>query len=282
MLKAIGFWITGLHDERQPAPQELVGTMPADQRARLADYLAAGMTHESYLGLSWCRFGCGIDLARMGSRDLTDGTWMWPEGLAHYVRDHNVVLPEEFVAHALSKVTPRLPGWPDDDLDIVSMPREIEPVDHEFWQQWSSTRRAPQFLERLRSAQRVAEAFAAADRSEKLQSLIREKGLADTNCIWKGCGHKALAGQHICAEHSLRNEPDLYLELRMRPELHRILGDLSRALGIKPNFSLNRKRNAWTATRNFLRNLLTGKLWHRTQRGPKSIRRIQDPNDRPG
>lgn len=268
MLKAIGFWITGLHDERQPAPQELVGTMPADQRARLVDYLAAGMTHESYLGLSWCRFGCGIDWALMGSRDLTDATWIWPEGLAHYVRDHRIVLPEEFVTHALSKVTPRTPGWPDDDLDIASATGETEPVDHEFWRQWSSTRRAPQFLDQLRSAQRVVEALAAADRSMQLQSLVREKGLADTNCIWKDCGIKALAGLHVCAEHYLRNQPDLYLELRMRPELHRILGDLSRALGVKPNFSRNRKPSAWAVSRNFLRRLLTPK------RGPKSIRRL--------
>ena len=274
MLKAIGFWITALSDERQPAPQELVGDMPADQRTRLADYLAAGMTYDSYLGRSWCRFGCGIDWALMGSRDLTDGTWAWPEGLAHYVRDHNVVLPEEFVAHALSKVTPRLTGWPDNDLDIVSVPREMEPVDHGFWQQWTSSRRSPQLLDRLRTARRAAEAHAAADRSAKLQSLVKEKGLADTNCIWKGCSHKALAGLHVCAEHSLRNEPDLYLELRMRPELHRILGDLSRALGIKPNFSLIRKPNAWTATRDFLRKLLTGKSWHLTKPGQKSIRRL--------
>ena len=267
MLKAIGFWITGLHDERQPAPQEFVGAMPADQRTRLAEYLAAGMTYESYRGLSWCRFGCGIEWALMGSRDLTDGTWLWPEGLAHYVRDHDVVLPDEFVAHALSKVTPRLPGWPDNDLHLVSIPREIEPVDHEFWQRWSSSRRSTQLLERLRAGQRAAEALAAADRSARLQSLIEDKGLADTNCIWKGCGNRALAGQHICAEHSLLNEPDLYLELRMRPELHRILGDLSRAFGIKPNFSLDKKPNAWTATRIFLRRLLTRK------RGPKSLRR---------
>jgi hypothetical protein len=41
----------------------------------------------------------------------------------------------------------------------------------------------------------------------------------------------------------------------MRPELHRILGDLSRALGIKPDFSVGRKPNPWTIARNFLRKL---------------------------
>lgn len=43
MLKALGYWITGLHEETLPAPQELVGAMPADQRARLADYLIPAM-----------------------------------------------------------------------------------------------------------------------------------------------------------------------------------------------------------------------------------------------
>ena len=273
MLKAIGFWITSLEDERRPAPQELVGVMPADQRARLANYLATGMTHESYLGLSWCRFGCGIDSARMGSRDLTDGTWVWPEGLAHYVRDHDILLPEEFAAHALSKVKPRLPGWPDDDIEIVSAPRETEPVDHEYWQRWSSSRRAPQLLDSLRSGRRAAEALAAADRSKELQSLVAKRGLADTSCIWKDCGQKALAGLYVCAEHHLRNAPDLYLELRMRPELHRILGDLSRALGVEPDFSWNRRPGAWASSRNFLRNLLKGKLSRRSRGGPKPIGR---------
>jgi hypothetical protein len=274
MLKAIGFWIVDLHDSNWPAPQELVGVMPADQRARLVAYLAAGMTHESYLGLSWCRFGCGIDWALMGSRDLTDGVWLWPEGLAHYVRDHNIVLPEEFMVHALSRATPRLPGWPDNDLQLVSETRAPEPVEYEFWQQWSSTRRSPQLLDRLRTGQRAAEALAAADRSKELQSLVNERGLSDANCIWKGCGHKALAGLYVCADHHLRNAPDLYLGHRMRPELLSILGDLSRAFGIKPNFSLERKPNARTAAGNFLRKLLQGKFWHRRRRGPPSFRRL--------
>jgi hypothetical protein len=269
LLKAIGFWITDLYDEKQPAPQELVGAMPADQRALIANYLAAGMTHESYLGLSWCRFGCGINWVLMGSRDLTDGTWAWPEGLAHYVRDHNIVLPEEFVRHASSRATPRLPGWPDNDLQIVSSSQEIEPVDHGFWEQWSSSRRSSQLLDRLRTGRAAAETLAAADRSKELQSIVAEHGLADTNCIWKGCGHKALLGLYVCAEHHLRNAPDLYLELRMRPELHRILGDLSRALGIKPDFSVGRKSNPWTGARNFLRKLLKEKFGRPTQPCPK-------------
>lgn len=39
----------------------------------------------------------------MGSADLSDGTYLWPEGLAHYVEKHHVRLPAEFVKHVLEE-----------------------------------------------------------------------------------------------------------------------------------------------------------------------------------
>jgi hypothetical protein len=36
----------------------------------------------------------------MGYRDFTDGRWVWPEGLVHYVREHQVPLPDEFTNDA--------------------------------------------------------------------------------------------------------------------------------------------------------------------------------------
>jgi hypothetical protein len=41
----------------------------------------------------------------MGSSSCDDGEWTWPEGLAHYVERHSVLLPDEFVA------TMRENGW---------------------------------------------------------------------------------------------------------------------------------------------------------------------------
>jgi hypothetical protein len=29
----------------------------------------------------------------------SDGAWLWPKSLAHYVREHSIVLPERFVQH---------------------------------------------------------------------------------------------------------------------------------------------------------------------------------------
>jgi hypothetical protein len=47
------------------------------------------------MGYSECRL-CG---ARNGSLELTDGVYVWPDGLSHYVRQHSVRLPTAFTDH---------------------------------------------------------------------------------------------------------------------------------------------------------------------------------------
>jgi hypothetical protein len=239
MLRAIGYWIGYLEDRTRPAPQELVGAMAADQRARVADYLAAGMIHESYLGRSWCRFGCGIANAQMGSHALSDDTWVWPEGLAHYVRDHGVMLPDEFVQHALTKGDPGVPGWRDDPNSYFSRLAKNLQVDHRYWEAWCASRRSQSFLNQLQSTCESIEELVAADevtaRNRKLTMLIGERGVGDTRCLWTGCPNEALAGGYICARHSL-GDPDSDPKQRRGPALEALLGDLSRELGLEPFF----------------------------------------------
>jgi hypothetical protein len=226
MLTLIGCWITELDDQRLPAPQEFVGHMPAADRARLADYLAAGKVHEAYLGYSWCRFECGIPARQMGTQLLADGTWAWPEGLAHYVREHEVLLPAEFISHALSKGIPLRSG---ED----SQSPEGDPVDESFWIEWSESRRCQTTRDRLRVGRLAAHELAiidsATERSEKLAALIAVHGHGPANCMWRGCPHKALAGQYICAEHSVQVSPDP--RGRLREELHNILRELTARVG---------------------------------------------------
>jgi hypothetical protein len=38
-----------------------------------------------------------------GDREFTDGVYRWPSGLAHYVGDHAVRLPQPVIDHALSR-----------------------------------------------------------------------------------------------------------------------------------------------------------------------------------
>jgi hypothetical protein len=104
-LKFIGYWAWPKTEYQEasvglPDPHDFVDeTWDKIQRAACVRYLQAGKTFESWRGWSWCRFACGE--RKMGSQCLTDGTYVWPQGLSHYVERHGVRLPQEFVNHVL-------------------------------------------------------------------------------------------------------------------------------------------------------------------------------------
>lgn len=75
-------------------------TWDAEERDAVAAYLARGTVVETYRGYSPCRL-CDLD---NGFRELSDGRYVWPEGLRHYVLEHGVRLPEPFVAHVLAEI----------------------------------------------------------------------------------------------------------------------------------------------------------------------------------
>jgi hypothetical protein len=66
-----------------------------DHRQKIIRYLKEAPMVLEFAGMSYCRFGCGWN----GSREQSDGVWLWPEGLSHYVEKHDVMLPEAFVKH---------------------------------------------------------------------------------------------------------------------------------------------------------------------------------------
>lgn len=89
-------------DERWPSPADFVDRgWDEDERDQIADYLGRGFVVRAYMGYSPCRL---CDLETNGSLELSDGVYAWPEGLAHYVSDHGVRLPEAFVSHVLSMI----------------------------------------------------------------------------------------------------------------------------------------------------------------------------------
>jgi hypothetical protein len=73
----------------------------------------------------------------MGDSDLTDGIWVWPEGLEHYVRHHHVRLPGQFI-HTMRDF-----GWRVRDAN--TLPRlmlqpegsSISQVTYDFWINWA-------------------------------------------------------------------------------------------------------------------------------------------------
>lgn len=99
-LRLIGYW-SGPAAPDWPDPQSFIDRS-WDQRERedVAGYLQQGFVFTAFGGTSKCRI-CGID---NGAVEFTDGTWYWPEGLAHYVTAHDVRLPQEFVDHVKAEL----------------------------------------------------------------------------------------------------------------------------------------------------------------------------------
>jgi len=209
-MNLIGYWIEDLKDEEFCAPQEVVGFLPQEVRTKLANYLDGGSVDlgNSQMGFSWCRFFCGASDSEMGSKALTDGCWIWPEGLSHYVRAHGILLPEEFVAHALANEPPH------SGADNKRVVRGGE-ASLDYWRQWCAARRSASFLERLRRARTEADARARIVEQEEIQQMVSEEiarhGLGEEQCIFVGCGERVLSGKKLCARHVIRDTEYLAL-----------------------------------------------------------------------
>jgi hypothetical protein len=119
-VRLIGYWHSA-YEPDWPDPRDFIDSRWNDQERNLvASYLEQGDVPWVEAGLSTCRL-CGKS---NGSAELTDGVFLWPEGLAHYVRDHSVRLPDEVISHMTERPS-----------EMVTVPRGFSPsdVDEEWW-----------------------------------------------------------------------------------------------------------------------------------------------------
>jgi hypothetical protein len=94
----LGYWSIGA-DSPWPSPTSFMDAdWDTDERELIVEYLRRGFVARTYMGYSTCRI-CG---QQNGALELSDGVFVWPDGLAHYVSDHLVRPPKEFVDHALA------------------------------------------------------------------------------------------------------------------------------------------------------------------------------------
>lgn len=117
MIRLIGYW----HSDQAPHWPDPARFVDPDwdplQRATISNYLRTASIPCAAAGFSWCRFRCGA--RALGSAEHTDGTFVWPEGLVHYVESHNVRLPDEFIQHILACGTPAPAGLsPETPVDV--------------------------------------------------------------------------------------------------------------------------------------------------------------------
>ena len=131
-LKPLGFWRKENEDCGESIvssptpflewPTRQVPKYSAPLTAVLLRYITLYSFIESWeLGYSFCRHACAEakeNVIEMGCTTLTDGVWVWPEGLAHYLHRHNVKLPEDFVLHVLCTVHAAAGGTGDQVCSI--------------------------------------------------------------------------------------------------------------------------------------------------------------------
>lgn len=114
-MKALGYWaaphlsnVTALgldySQSHLPVAQDFVDTdWQPNERDRVVRYLEAGKEKHAWRGWSDCRF-CS---KHNGSRCLTDGHYVWPEGFSHYLKEHGVKPDDEFIQHVARAALPR-------------------------------------------------------------------------------------------------------------------------------------------------------------------------------
>lgn len=99
-VRLIGYWSYTAdapdEDGPWPDPRRLIDeSWSSRERELVASYFEQGFEVWRFIGMSECRL-CG---KFNGSAEFTDDVYLWPEGLAHYVREHSVRLPDEVLSH---------------------------------------------------------------------------------------------------------------------------------------------------------------------------------------
>ncbi len=96
-LIAIGYWYS-IYEPELPNPACFEDSnWNLKEKNLVIEHLKKGKSIADWMGTSWCRYRCGE--SGMGASCLTDGKYIFPEKLTHYIEQHNLRLPREFVNH---------------------------------------------------------------------------------------------------------------------------------------------------------------------------------------
>lgn len=190
-LRLIGYWIESLSDTKYFAPQDFVRALDESQKERLTRYLRQGTTFEAYRGYSWCRFYCGVGGVEMGNSELTDGHWLWPSGLVHYVAHHDVALPDEFISHVLAGGSRSSHG--------DALPKHTD----DWWCTWCTGHSSGVLRGHLDDARARAAVFQHEEREKWLRLLEKKNGVSERPCDSIGCEQRAMHGWALCGRCNL-------------------------------------------------------------------------------
>lgn len=160
--------------------------MPIELSRRVADYLDSGVYAGGYRGYSQCR----ICMKLNGSRELTDGTWVWPEGLSHYVRDHSVTLPQLIIEKACGS------EW----RACLSANKDYEGTERtsEFWLEWCATNSSGVMRPFLEAGMTEAEASANKVIAKTAAEKEAQFGVCTIQCGKQSCTRMSMNKHCYC------------------------------------------------------------------------------------
>jgi hypothetical protein len=134
-LKVVGYWHDEFDGKDWLHPSFLVDSgWELTDRDQIVRYLRSGVRIHEDLGYSHCRFANGPPDEQMGNADLSDGVWIWPEGLWIYVSVYSVRLPSDLIAHMRAndfRIPKRLSA---SRLEHVG-------AEFEYWKDWCNQNR---------------------------------------------------------------------------------------------------------------------------------------------
>jgi hypothetical protein len=182
--RLLGYWKASLRDS-YALPQHFEASLPPAVRKSIVAYLDSAPIVNQTRGHSYCRYGCGDN----GSAERTDGEWVWPTGLSHYVKVHNVALPREFIDHIERTTPPSGAGTGDPHIR----------ADENDWLCWSDERMPTEFKTEVRNAIAEAERLAAIRLEAAVLEMETERGLEDAPCMGSGCDRRPCRNYALCA-----------------------------------------------------------------------------------
>lgn len=102
--KPVGYWrdhrkTSKSYKEYKGLPWPKETEWDEDEKEAVLEYLRNAEFTGHYKGFSTCRI-CG---ERNGYSERGDRNYNFPDGLAHYVEEHNVKLPRSFIEYVLAK-----------------------------------------------------------------------------------------------------------------------------------------------------------------------------------
>jgi hypothetical protein len=100
-LVALGYWRASKDSKEDlPFPSDYVDeTWNPAELLFVANYIKRCKPILHWFGFSKCRL-CGV---RLGASCLSDGVYVFPAQFDHYLLEHDVKPPAEFIAHVLLK-----------------------------------------------------------------------------------------------------------------------------------------------------------------------------------